>query len=281
MYVVIKKLCVLLFTFALFIENASFANQPISWDKLPSLDNIHSIEMQHTPGNKPSQTHYVFVKLPDEYDQNEAASYPVLYLLDGDTNFPLMASYYHYLRFMEDVPPMIIVGLSYGSFDWKQGNNRSHDFTVASKQAEHYGGASRFESFLRNSLLPEIKKRYRINESQQILFGQSLGGQFVLYSALYGAAPFYAVIASNPALHRNLNYFKQDAKSRPDRPKIFITSAEFDADRFKTPLLDWHNHWQKKKPEWQYRFEHLPAHNHLSATPESIRLGLKALLEEN
>lgn len=268
---------------ALILHYSGYSNADTSpaWDKLASLANIHSFELQHKPNNKDKQLHHIFVKLPNDYDENKEATYPTLYLLDGDTNFPLIASYYHYLHFVEDVPSMIIVGLSYGSFDWRKGNNRSHDYTVPSKEAEHWGGASKFEKFLSASLLPEMKKRFRVDEKQQILFGQSLSGQFALYSAMYGSAPFYAVIASNPAFHRNLDYFKQDAKQRDDRPQIFITSAEFDDERFKKPLNNWHSHWSKANADWQYSFTHLPRHNHLSATPESVRVSLKTLFSLN
>lgn len=261
--------------------NLSHASSSAKWDKLAGLDNVHSFELQHKPDNKDSQTHYIFVKLPPGYDEDKEATYPTLYLLDGDTNFPLFASYYHYLRFVEDAPSMIIVGLSYGSYNWREGNNRSHDYTVPSKEAEHWGGASKFEKFITSSLLPEMKKRFRVNEARQILFGQSLSGQFALYSAMYGSAPFYAVIASNPAFHRNLDYFKQAVETRADRPRIFVTSAEFDDERFKKPFLQWHAHWQDKKSSLQYTFRELSGHNHLSATPESIRLGIKTLLPVN
>ena len=56
-------------------------------------------------------------------------------------------------------------------------------------------------------LIPLIESAYPSDDQQRIIFGQSLGGQFVLYTALTDPALFHGHIASNPALHRNLDFF--------------------------------------------------------------------------
>jgi len=255
------------------------AESDVDWKKLHSLDNVQYFKLEQLSEDKKAQQYHLFIKLPSEYEKNKQSKFPTLYLLDGGINFPMFAAYYNFLRLMEDVPPMIIVGLSYGTNDWQKGNSRSHDYTAPSEEREHYGGANNFDKFLSTVVLPEIQSRYRVDDSRQILFGQSLGGQFALFSSMYGKTPFYAVIASNPALHRNLEFFKQKLNSRQDRPKIFITTAEFDDIRYKQPLNLWHKYWQKNKPTLDYEFVALQRHNHLSANPESLRLGLKSVLK--
>jgi len=123
--------------------------------------------------------------------------------------------------------------------------------------------------------MPQIQNRYPSDSSKQILFGQSLGGQFALYSSMYGRAPFYAVIASNPALHRNLAFFKQDLVKREGRPLAYISSAEFDDPRFRQPALAWQDYWRDRAPSWRRQFSTVAGHNHLSANPEVFRDGLK------
>lgn len=171
---------------------------------------------------------------------------------------------------------MIIVDISYGHHDRRKGNDRSHDFTVTSTEREHWGGAAVFEQFLSQALVPAIQQKYRVDSKKQILFGQSLGGQFALYTSMYGnKAPFYAVIASNPALHRNLDYFKQPMKARHFRPKVFISLAEFDDPKYQEPTLVWVKHWQQQNIEWTHHIDYLKGQNHLSATPNALRNGLK------
>ncbi|WP_343856477.1 alpha/beta hydrolase [Aliiglaciecola litoralis] len=272
----------LLITFLLFgLTSLAFAadkhapSKEIAWSKLQGLGDIEYFQLKNTKPNKTKHPYHIFVRLPDEYNQSEKVYYPTLYLLDGGTNFPLFAAYYSYLRAMEDVPALIIVGISYGNNDWRKGNDRSHDFTVTTIEREFWGGAQIFEQFLSDRLMPSIQEKYRVDSHKQVLFGQSLGGQFALYTSMYGDAPFFAVIASNPALHRNLDYFKQGMKKRDMRPKVYVSIAEFDDPTYKEPTLNWVEYWQKQNVEWEYNFDNLKGHNHLSASPVALRNGLK------
>jgi predicted alpha/beta superfamily hydrolase len=267
------------FSLPLNASQPTVTKQQVAWDKLYGMGDVESFQLANTKPGKSAYPYHIFVRLPEEYNQGEKETYPTLYLLDGGTNFPLFSAYYTYLRFMQDIPPMIIVGISYGHQDWRKGNDRSHDFTVPSTEREHWGGAPVFEQFLSDTLMPSMQRKYRIDSQKQILFGQSLGGQFALYTSMYGSAPFYAVIASNPALHRNLGYFKQTMKKREMRPKVYVSTAEFDDLKYREPALEWINHWQRQKVQWEHNFVDLKGQNHLSATPMSLRNGLKWVFE--
>lgn len=248
-------------------------NKEVAWDKLQGLGQVEYFSLKNPAKTKNDLPYHIFVRLPDEYT-NKTINFPVLYLLDGGTNFPLFAASYTHLRWMDDIPPMIIVGISYGTHDWKKGNDRSHDFTVPSRERAHWGGAPLFEQFFMQELMPVIKKKYRVQADKQVVFGQSLGGQFGLYTSMYGKAPFYGIIASNPALHRNLDYFKQPMAKRKNRPKVFVSLAEFDAEQYKRPAEEWLKHWQSHTVDWHPKVDRLEGHNHLSATPDAIRNGL-------
>ena len=156
---------------------------------------------------------HIFVRLPEGYSEQEAVAFPTVYLLDGGTTFPLLSGYYGYLSLAGDVPEVILVGISYGTADWQQGNMRSTDFTASSAEREHYGGAPRFQEVLRRELFPLIEAQYRSDSARRVIFGQSLGGQFVLHAALTEPDLFWGHIASNPALHRNLAFFLQEHES--------------------------------------------------------------------
>lgn len=266
-----------IFSGLLFCSAAVADEQKVAWDKLFGLRNVEYMQMDTVKPDGNKQAYHIFVRLPNDADRTGKTQYPTLYMLDGGANFPLFASYYHYLRFMEDVPPMILVGISYGTQDWRKGNARSADYTAPSTENAHWGGAPRFEKFIVEKLMPKLQKSYPVDSKKQILFGQSIGGQFGLYTSMYGNAPFYAVIATNPALHRNLDFFKRPLVKRTDRPKTYIISAEFDAERFRGPALEWQKHWEGKSTEWNRVFIDLPGHNHLSANPDAFRNGLKWL----
>jgi predicted alpha/beta superfamily hydrolase len=254
----------------------------VDYSKLQGLGTVNYLLLTEEKSSNEIQNYHIFVRLPDGYSKDSATTYPTVYLLDGGTNFPMMAAYYQYLRLMEDLPEMIIVGISYGTDDWKKGNARSFDYTAPAEQAGHWGGASKFDQFLAKKLMPAIQRKYKVDVKRQILFGQSLGGQFALYNSMYGEAPFYAVIASNPAFHRNLEFFKQPLRPSEKRPMAFVSLAEFDDERFRIPAKEWQTFWKKEKPsDFKLQFLELQGHNHLSANPEVFRQGLKWIFQRN
>ncbi len=229
---------------------------------------LESREVKHT--------YHVFVRLPESYEESGDRAYPTVYLLDGGSTFPMLGGYYRYLSLGEDIPDLIVVGISYGTDDWKNGNNRSHDYTAPSSEREYWGGAADLQKMLRTELLPLIEKTYRSDPKHRVIFGQSLGGQFVIFTALTEPALFWGHIASNPALHRNLPYFlaasKQTANS--DRPKLFVSSGSNDDPRFREPAMKWMSHWSTvKETPWDLEMRTLEGHNHFSAATAAFRQG--------
>ena len=108
-----------------------------------------------------------------------------------------------------------------GSDTFEGGNFRSTDYTAPSEERDYWGGAEKCQLFLSSELLPRIENDYRSDSSQRVIFGQSIGGQFVLYTALTESNLFWGHIASNPALHRNLPFFLQQ-HGKPDPLKVAL-----------------------------------------------------------
>jgi predicted alpha/beta superfamily hydrolase len=225
----------------------------------------------------------ILVGLPSDYDAAQQATYPTIYILDGGELYPLLRSYYNYLRNSEEAPAAILVGISYGSRDYAGGNERSHNFTAPSDEREYWGGAEDFQTFLSDELLPFIEGEYRSSAEQRIIFGQSLGGQFVLYSAQTEPGLFWGRIASNPALHRNLPFFLElhgKAEAAAKRSRLFVGSGSNDEPVFRGPALRWIEHWsaQRNLP-WDLQAVTLETHTHFSAPPAAFRQGLKWIFE--
>jgi len=224
---------------------------------------------------------HVYVMLPDDYDQDAEQTYPTIYVLDGGALFPLLVSYYGYLNFGEDVPDAIVVGISYGSDTFKGGNYRSTDYTAPSEERDYWGGAGTFQTFLSNELIPLVETNFRSRPDRRIIFGQSLSGQFVLYTALTEPKLFWGHIASNPALHRNLPFFLEhhwSAAPRGERSRLFVASASHDDEQFRVPALKWIEHWSGiEDTPWDLNTVTLEGHNHMSAPPASFRAGMRWL----
>lgn len=266
----------LLFSTLLLPIISTAAEEP-DFSKLQGLGSLeqHQVTLEHS-----GQQYYLFVRLPEDYRSD--GRYPVVYLLDGGITFPMLAAYYRYLHLAGDLPEMIVVGISYGTADYRAGNNRSHDFTAPSDQAGHYGGAENFSKIFEQHFFPLIEQRYNTDPQRRIIFGQSLGGQFVLHALLTRPDLFWGYIASNPALHRNLPFFLDtpaEKSSAAEQPRVFVSSAEFDDPQFRSPARQWLDAYAERQPPWSLQTRILPGHNHFSAAPGAFRQGMLWLFQ--
>jgi len=236
----------------------------------------HSVKSEQ---NK--SVYHLIVRLPDGYNKN--IKYPTIYLLDGGISYPLLSAYYHYLRFTEEIPAMIIVGISYATDDWQKGNARSIDYTAESSQRNHWGGAEKFQTLLKNSVLPLIESNYSSAPDKRLIFGNSIAGQFVLYTAMTQPELFAGHIASNPALHRNLSFFlnKENLGTiATSKPKLFVSSGSNDDIQFREPAVKWMQYWKNQNTHpWVLKTETLNNEGHMSAIPKAFILGVKWILD--
>ncbi|KAA3617033.1 MAG: alpha/beta hydrolase [Calditrichaeota bacterium] len=255
-----------------FFQFSVFAEEP-GFNKLQGLGETHYYQLN---SQTIDQTYHLYVRLPENYESGK--KYPTIYLLDGGITFPILGGYYRYLRLAEEIPEMIVVGISYGTSDWQKGNMRSRDFTAKAADRDFWGGAANFQKVLVNEIFSLIEKQYSSDSKKRLIFGQSIGGQFVLYTALTSPDLFWGHIASNPALHRNLDFFiKNPGIQKADKQtKLFVSSGENDDQRFREPALKWMKHWEKQsKSPWFLKTATLNGHSHFSAAPEAFRQGLK------
>lgn len=261
------------------------ASGAISSGQSVDIDGLQGLgETQHHVVTSESldKRFHVLVGLPDGYDQSGDSTYPTVYILDGGELYPLLKAYSRYLRNGGEAPDLILVAISYGTSDWQSGNDRGHDYTAPTDEREHWGGAADFQMFLSDELIPFIEGHYRSREDRRVIFGQSLGGQFVLYTAQTQPDLFWGHIASNPALHRNLSLFLELHPEPPATTShLFVGDASNDDPRFLEPRLKWIEHWsgQAEKP-WRLRVETLEGHNHFSAPPASFRHGIRWLFAD-
>ena len=247
---------------------------------MSKLQGLGEISYHQLPASDPQQPPYhIYVRLPAEAKADPARRLPTVYLLDGGANFAALAGYYHYLRLGEEVPPLILVGISYGTDDWRKGNRRSHDYTLPSAEREHWGGAEAFDQWLQQRLIPLVESTYPSDPDRRVLFGQSLGGQFVLHEAMFRPWRFWGHIASNAALHGNLERFLADADRNPDSlPLLFVSGGSEDTERFAEPRARWVARWREHPdPPFRLKVVELSGETHFSALTTAFRQGLRWL----
>lgn len=152
----------------------------------------------------------VFVSLPSEYNTDRAAEFPVVYLLDANLYFDIMATTLNKYAEVGLSPSVILVGIGYRDFQ-EMDSLRSRDYTYPVAIPEYEmnlsGGGDKFLSFLQKDLLPYIDGKYRTDTASRVLMGHSLGGYFTLFSLLEsiktGKKEFTGFIAASPSLHYN------------------------------------------------------------------------------
>lgn len=214
-----------------------------------------------------SRKYHIYVRLPEGYDPKAVKRYPVIYVLDGDSLFPLLAPTHLFLTYDEKLPEAVVVGISYGAFD-PSINKRNVDFSAPAGDARPgEDGAPQFLSFLKTELLPAVDARYRVDPSRRVLVGQSRGGYFVLWSALEAPDLFWGRIASNPTLTPGRRRFFAEARSfgRNDL-KLFIASGSRDTEKRRRDATEWAEAWQARSDApWQVKFSVMQGGTHAAS----------------
>jgi predicted alpha/beta superfamily hydrolase len=185
----------------------------------------------------------IYVRLPDGYDP-EGPAYPVVYLLDGDSLFPILAANHLFLTYDDRLPEAVVVGIAYGGFD-RSVNRRHIDFQSPGEGVpEGEDGAEAFLGFLRDQVLPIIESRFHVDPDRRVLFGQSRGGNLVLYSAVADPDLFWGRIASNPSLTPGLeSVLAPAAPALRDDLHVVVTSGTRDRADLREEAALWTAAW--------------------------------------
>lgn len=183
-----------------------------------------------------SDSFVISVQLPGDYNEQPSKKYPVVYLLDANIYFDIVATTLHKYSEVGLAPSVILVGIGYKDFPTMDSlRNRDDTYPVAIPEYEMSvsGGADRFIAFIHNELISKIDKEYNVDTSKRVLMGHSLGGYFTAYDFLQyitgNIKGFNSYIAASPSIHYNnywlLHQLKQipAAKSNQGKINLYIT----------------------------------------------------------
>jgi hypothetical protein len=157
---------------------------------------------------------------PTVYGEAPNASLPVLYMPDGGVaeDFLHIAGLVQISVSSGTMRPFLLVGI--------ENTQRRRDMTGPTeseddrKIAPRVGGSPAFRKFLRDELMPEIRRRYRTTAETAIV-GESLAGLFVVETFLLEPELFDTYIAIDPSLWWNHEQLvKGAARQLQSRPKL-------------------------------------------------------------
>lgn len=246
---------------------------PVPLNHLPALRGGYF----HLPWPEKQRGFHVYIRLPADYDADPERLYPIVYLLDGDSLFPILGGNHLFLTYDDQMPEAIVVGIAYGGFGAE--NRRGVDFSGPSPElAPEASGAADFHAFLKTRLLPEVERRTRADPRRRILFGQSLGGSFVLYSAFTDPDLFWGRIASNPVIERFRSMFHGAPPSAGrDHLGLVVVSGTRDRPPLREGALAWIRAWQDRRAPWRIHAVSIENGTHAANATDAYRAGLSRL----
>ena len=263
---------------------------PAAWAGPAARADAAQVPLEHLPALKgdyfpltdrgSDRVHHIYVRLPEGYDASAPTRYPVVYLLDGDSLFPLLAPTHLFLHYDEKLPEAIVVGIAYGGFD-PAINKRNTDFTAPGADATaEQGGAPGFLAFLRDQVIPEVERRHAADPARRILLGQSRGGYFVLWSAREAPDLFWGRIASNPARGPAREQLLAAAHARTDLQVAMVTGTREDEGRRELARA-WVADWSARADvPWQTTLLEIEGGTHAASIGEGYRRAMLWLFPE-
>lgn len=250
----------------------------------------------------------ISVALPRTYQESEH-SYPVLYALDANSEFGIIAETVRLLAIGKKVPEMVVVGIGYptGGRYMYSVKYRTLDYTptvdekwLAEEKSRNLpelsipagtGGAPKFLQFIRKQLIPLIEKQYRVKSDDRILLGHSFGGLFTTYTLFQRNRLFQHFVIGSPSLwwHDRVMFnveeeYAQTHKSLPAR--VFI-SVGSDEDKYKdkdddektvSPFKEFVKVLEKRNyADFKWESHLFEDETHVSVIPATISRGLRSI----
>jgi predicted alpha/beta superfamily hydrolase len=169
---------------------------------------------------------HLLVSFPEGYDTAKTA-FPVMYVLDGDNDFPYAMEVLGLLKGECGIREPLLVGIGYGAKIGSPGNERFRDYSpTAMKNAPGSGGGPKFLQFLEQELFPMIESNYKVTKDRS-LYGYSFGGLFCAYALFEKPELFRQILMGSPALgYGNRAIFRREtayAQAHQDLPlKVFL-----------------------------------------------------------
>ncbi len=263
---------------------ASASGAPAAAQPSVPLDYLPALQGGYFPLQSRAAAHlyHIYVRLPEGYQADTRRRYPIVYLLDGDSLFPIIAPTHLFLTIDDKVPEAIVVGISYGSFA-KPTNRRHIDFMPPARGvAPADSGTVQFQRFLETELIPTVEARYRADPARRILFGQSRGGAMVLYSAFTKPDLFWAHVASNPSWEPGREIIDGPAPrvSRRDLRLVVASGTNEYPDRRKT-AVEWTDGWARRPGSpWTVKRIDIPGGTHSAYSGDAYRAAIRWLFAD-
>lgn len=228
---------------------------------------------------KVGHDYHIYVRPPEGYHTNADQSYPTVYLLEGDSTFPMLAPLHLFMHYDDKVPEAILVGIAYGGFDASV-NKRHEDFRIVMDDGSP-GRAPQFLAMLETELIPRIEARFRADPTRRVIVGQSRGGTATLYAAYRKPGLSWGHIASNPGREPDsklLYGMDRDAPEKERGGHLIVASGSKDRDYLRGTALDWRDQIAARDDlPWDTRFIDIEGGTHAANLGDAYRRAMRVI----
>jgi predicted alpha/beta superfamily hydrolase len=220
------------------------------------------------------------ILLPSEF-QNTYFSYPVIYLLDAESNFGTGVEVLSFLMDNHFIPPHVVVGVP--------NTDRFRDMTPVDSVLNKTifptrGGADTFLKALETDIFPFISKQYRGN-SRRLVLGHNYSGLFVMHAFISRPELFDRFMAFSPILWWNDTAMVNDmdqflTENSSIRKHLFVSFAKeaknmLEACKDITKLME-----QKAPGDLKWKYEWMPDEDHYSLYRKSLMRGMEIIFKD-
>lgn len=230
-----------------------------------------------------SQQFSIDIGLPPGYATSNR-KFPVLFVLDGNLEFPLAKSVCELLWLGGEIAEAILVGIGYPVHDpGEMLPLRTRDLTPT-VTGPGTGGAENFLRFIQRELIPFVDANYRTDANRRALFGDSRGGLFALYALFTAPDTFQRYLIASPSMWWDdqvvFKFERRFADKHLDLPAhIFMSAGSLENDRMlenviKMSLLLRERHY----PNLTLDVTVLEGETHYSVIPAAVSRGLRSIL---
>lgn len=273
-----------------FVVNA-VAQDNKNENRLPPIT-INRTEVHKITSVTNGNLYPIYVALPGSYNYTKD-NYPVVFMLDAYSSFGTMAQMVRLLAYNNELPELIIVGISSEGGSKEFNSNRMRDYTPTELKSEKdklaipvSGGGEKFLGFIKDELIPFIESKYRIKKDDKTFVGHSLGGLFVFYTLFQEPNLFNKYVMISPALMFDDEFILKQEKvfageNKKLNASVYTTVGSLEDSTFKEP-------WEKligSMKEHNYEglkliTETAKNETHYSIIPYIATHGLKSVFEK-
>ena len=186
--------------------------------------NTHNAQVKYETieSSKLGETRELKIQLPRGYKSNDAKTYPLFIVLDGDYLFEAVAGNVDYYSYWEDMPESIVVGVN-------QFDKRYNDCMYSEQNSLPIETGANFFEFIGMELIPYIEKKYRA-ANFRVAVGHGDTANFINYFLLKPQPLFKGYIVVSPELApKMLDYIPEVMRKLESKTFYYLVNTSNDS----------------------------------------------------